>query len=655
MTQVSRALTFALFAACLSFGQPAPPAAGPVIHVDVNLRQVDVVVNDAQGRLATDLGPDDFLILEDGKAQKLTNFSWIEVAPPPSGAVLKALQERPSLWERFTGVPKFAKTPGNDTLAAPVANPHKEDIRRTIAFVFEDTSVPIVQRVRKFIDEQVGPGDMVSIRSVLRSIVPGPRGSITIRDSMGIFQQFTNDKRQLDAATERVPRTCDFLHTCMPNAVGALRDAIQSLADVPGRKAVVFVGAYFGPAESIAGLANRAGVVVYVLNTAAGAMAQSATALAKYTGGRRVLTDPGFDLTSDLNEVMEDLRGYYLLGYHTTLTDADFGRAMPARRKTAGHTLEVKALRAGLTAHFRDGFFGAPDVAAKPAAPPAGREEALTAAMFSVFTADGVRVHLDPMFFASAPDAKTGKRSPVVRALLDIDGRDMTYTKLDDGGRKTALDAALAVFNADATQAGGKNQAFHITIPRDKLAEHAKMSMQLRVDIPVERPGAYQVRAAVRDAASGRVGSSYAFLEIPNFNRREITLGSVALSLPAGAAVGPEARPDWNEFAPGSAVQFRCEVFGLKTPGKPPAAAKVDWGVRLYRGGAPVVDIAPSAASIESEGDLRFLAGEVRIPNELPAGNYAMELTAYDRLEAPKKQAAMQWTDVTIVGAERPE
>ena len=365
---------------------------------------------------------------------------------------------------------------------------------------------------------------------------------------MGIFQQFTNDKRQLDAATERIPRTCDFLHTCVPSAMGALRDAVQSLADVPGRKAVVFVGTYRGPVESIANLANRAGVVIYALNTrglgeasafpAEAIEAKTAIDLAKHTGGRRVLTDPGFDLTSDLNEVMEDLRGYYLLGYHTALTDADFGRAMPARRKPEGHTIEVNG---GLVDEFSH-----------------------------------------PL-----------------------------------------------------------------------LAEHPKMSMQFRVDMPVARPGPYQVRAAVRDAASGRVGSSYAFLDIPDFNRRQITLSSVTLSLPAGAAVAPAARPEWNEFAPGTAVQFRCEVFGLKTPGKPPAL-RVDWGVRLYRGGEPVVDIPPSAASIENQGDLRFLAGAVQIPNDLPAGNYEMEITAYDRLEAPKKQAAMQWTDVTIVGPERP-
>ena len=82
---------------------------------------------------------------------------------------------------------------------------------------------------------------------------------------------------------------------------------------------------------------------------------------------------------------------------------------------------------------------------------------------------------------------------------------------------------------------------------------------------------------------------------------------------------------------------------------------RVDWGVRLYRGGEPVVDIPPSAARIENKGNLWFLAGRLQVPSDLPAGNYEMELIAYDRMEAPKKQAAMQWTDLTIMRPETPE
>ena len=41
----------------------------------------------------------------------------------------------------------------------------------------------------------------------------------------------------------------------------------------------------------------------------------------------------------------------------------------------------------------------------------------------------------------------------------------------------------------------------------------------------------------------------------------------------------------------------------------------------------------------------------MRIPDNLAAGNYTMELLAYDRQESSKKkQSAEQWVDVTVVG-----
>ncbi|HUP02526.1 MAG TPA: VWA domain-containing protein [Bryobacteraceae bacterium] len=647
-----------------------PHAAGeaphPQFRVDVNLREIDVVVNDPKGKIATDLGPADFQVLENGQERKLTNFSFIEVTPPPTGAVLQALQERPSLLERFTGVPRRVKTPGSDILAAPVANPRKEDIRRTIAFVFHDTSGPIQSRVRKFIDEQVGPGDMVSIRSVQRSLVPGPHGTTLIRDSMGIFQQFSNDKRQLDAATERIQRTCDFLHSCVADSGGALRSAIESLSLVPGRKAVVYVGMYLGPVASLVNMANRAGVAIYVLNTAPGAVAKppkpdgklddsppvdfgNATDLARLTGGRRILTDPGFDMTSDLNEVMEDLRGYYLLGFHTLATEADAAPKNPGQRSPP-RGLQVKILRAGYTVQFRNGTLAAPETAAPPP-PPAGREAELENAMFSIYASDGVHVHLDPMFFTSMPDPKTHKRNPVVRALLDIDGRDLTYADRGDGAKRTTLDVAVAVFNADGTQAGAKNQALNISVPRTPV-KNPRLSMQYTVDIPVAGAGSYQVRTAVRDAASRRVGSSYAYLDIPDFNKRKLALSSLVLSLSPESPGAADVRPEWKEFEPGASVLFGCEVFGLKTPGKPPEPPRVEVGVRLYRGGAPVVDIPPAAAGIENKNGMELLTGRVQVPGNLPAGNYEMELIAYDRGEPGKKLSAIQWTDVTVKRSE---
>ena len=647
--------------ACAVSPQTAPPGGGATdatFRVDVNLRQVDFIVTDAKGNHVTDLRPADFEVLEDGKPQRITNFSWVEVTPPPSGARLALLKEKPSLLERYTGSPRFHQTPGNDSLSAPAANLRKEEIRRMIAIVAGDTSVGAMERVRKFIDEQLGPGDLAAVRSVSRSVVPvGDNHLLQIRDSMGIFQQFTNDKRQLDAATERLPRGCGT-RLCLTDVPGALTAAIQSLQDLPGRKALLFVGRYKGTVDSIVSLANRAGVVIYVLDTV-GVISEGTTPeemlapdserlLAEKTGGRRLLSTVGFDFTTSLNEVIEDLSGYYLVGYHPAAEAADAAQKTPVR-----HKIEVRVLRAGLTVRVRDGLLGAPDPAVRPdltpAAPPQGREEILRRALFSVYTQDGIRIRLDPLFAASSPMRKK-KRSPLVRAVVDIDGRDIAFAD-DAGGKKTALlDVALAVFNEDGTQAGAANKRFTLQVAKEKVAAIAKSSAQYQLDVPLSKPGAYQVRAAVHDATSGEVGSAYAFLDIPDFNQPRISLSSLVLSLPQGAPPAPAARPAWNEFAPGAEVQYVCEVFGLKTPGRPPAPPEVETQVKLYRGGGPVADSAPAPAQVQHFGEQSFLAGRLRIPDNLAAGNYAMEVLAYDRLEpSKKKQAAEQWIEVTVV------
>ncbi len=613
-------------------------------RVDVDLREVDLVVTDAKGHHVTDLTAEDFQVFQDGRPQKTSNFSWIEVTPPPSGSQLAALQKPVSFWEHITGVGHIMKTPGNDIAASPVANPKKEEIRRTIAFVMNGTTMPVMDRIRKLVDEQLLPSDMVSIRSTSRSVVPLPNGKEQTRDSMGMFQQFTNDKRQLDAALDRVPRTCDYIHRCVPDVVGTLMAAIRSLRDVPGRKALVFVGGYTGPVDPIVNMAHQAGVVIYAINPAGISIdpadlppgSESLVQLAKNTGGTWLGATPGPDMTSDLNLVMEDLSGYYLIGFHPDQSDPENLEGGPPH-----HRIEVKVLRPGLLVRARNTEVGAPGVLAEPAKPQ-GREDVLSRTLFSMFTEDGVHVHLEPAFLASAPDEKTHRRRPIVRARLDIEGRDLVGVD-ESGGRRFAFDLALAVFNMDGSQAGGKNMAFSVIVPPEKIEKVASAGMQYTLDVPVSGAGPYQIRAAIRDQKSTRIGSSYAYLSIPDFNKRRVSLASLSLS-PGYLAVGTAGRPTWNEFVRGGEVRFNCEIFGLKN------GAPVEAEVRLYRGGGPVVSIPPAPAAIESKDGNSFLAGRFRIPADLAAGNYTVEVLAYDRVEARAVPAAEQWTDLTVVG-----
>ena len=74
-----------LWAAPLTPQQTGAQSDGPVIRVTVDLVQVDAVVTDSQGRHVTGLKPEDFQILEDGKPQKITHFSYVSGRAIPAG------------------------------------------------------------------------------------------------------------------------------------------------------------------------------------------------------------------------------------------------------------------------------------------------------------------------------------------------------------------------------------------------------------------------------------------------------------------------------------------------------------------------------------------------------------------------------------------
>ena len=62
-------------------GSSAPPAQQPPLtfRAEVNYVEVDARVLDKDGKFITDLKPADFQVFEDGKAQKITAFSLVNI------------------------------------------------------------------------------------------------------------------------------------------------------------------------------------------------------------------------------------------------------------------------------------------------------------------------------------------------------------------------------------------------------------------------------------------------------------------------------------------------------------------------------------------------------------------------------------------------
>ena len=56
--------------------QPQKPDDDDVVKITTNLVQVDAMITDKNGKLVTDLKPEEVEIYENGREQKITNFSF---------------------------------------------------------------------------------------------------------------------------------------------------------------------------------------------------------------------------------------------------------------------------------------------------------------------------------------------------------------------------------------------------------------------------------------------------------------------------------------------------------------------------------------------------------------------------------------------------
>ncbi len=663
-------------------------AQEPVIRISVTLVQVDAVVIDGRGRPVTDLRAEDFELLQDGRPQKITSFSYVPVAAP---AV--AIQPKPAILDAPPGPP-------------PVLRP--EQVRRTIAIVIDDLGLSFESigfardALKKFINERVQPGDLVAI---VRS------GS-----GMGSLQGFTTDRRLLQSAVERVqwnpmgrgevspfrplgpaegageeaeteePEEADQIDELRREifsvgTLGALDWVIRGLRDLPGRKSVVLVSdglrihdqqgysdRVLSSMERLVDLANRASVVVYTLD-ARGLPTLGMTAadrapgfrgdrlseqlrgrrneyfdsqdglqyLAEQTGG--LFFRDSNDLAGSLGRVLEDQQGYYLLGYSPS--EATFNRAW--------HKIEVKVKRPGLRVRSRNGFYGVVDEQARSV--PRTRNEQLLAALDSPFASGGVRLRLTSLF---GNKARIGS---YVHSLLHINGGDLTFVPDTEDWKKAVVDILVVNFGESGASIGESDRTYTIRMRGASLEKARANGFIYSIHHPIRKPGAYQLRTAVRDAASGRVGSATQFIEAPDVAKGRFAVSGIFLQTSApqtetgeGPAyqTSPRGNPAVRTFHPGQQMLYVYQVLNprLARDSRRPV---VETQTRVFHNGRAVFASPPQPLDAPTQGDLTRLVagGHLKLGNSMKPGEYVLQVLVTDRTSRKPRQIT-QWIDFQV-------
>jgi VWFA-related protein len=666
-------------------------------------------------------------IQEDGRPQQITNFSFVST----ESGVAQPVAVKP-------------KAPA-DKLAPPVppVRLRPEQVRRTVALVVDDLglsfeSAAFVRRaLKKFVDEQVQPGDLVAI--------------IRTGGGIGALQQFTSDKRQLYAAVERVrwnpagragvsafaaiePDLNAEIAAQRPDGnsdeddaqagqggddldrfreelfavgtLGAVNYVVRGMRELPGRKSILLVSdgirifdrrdpsrsrRVLDSLDRLTDLANRASVVIYTMdarglptlgltaadNTSGRNMQQVQTALAdrsadfsdsqagliylsQQTGGFAIRNTN--DLSAGMKTVLEDQKGYYLIGYRPDESTFD-----PATGRRKFHKISLKIKRPGLKHRTRTGFYGITDEQAVPQR--RTRTEQMIGALTSPFSEGGVRLRLTSIY---GNDPKAGS---FLRSLIHIEARDLTFTEEADGWRKTIFDVLAITFgdNGAVIDQIGRTQTVRI---RGETYKHVlENGFIFDLAVPVKKPGAYQLRAALRDSVSERVGSATQFIEVPDVNKNRLTLSGIVVSgydpsaapggaqkqqPPAGASSqsgdevvsdqDPQAGPAVRKFKSGMLMNYGYAIYNARVD-RASARPQLQTQMRMFRDGKQVFAGRVQSFDASGQTDLKRIAagGALQLGKEMQPGEYVLQIVVTDLLAKDKYRTTTQWIDFEMV------
>jgi VWFA-related protein len=677
--------------------QRQKPESDDVVRITTNLVQVDAVVTDKDGKLVTDLKPEEVEISEDGRKQKITHFSFNATTT-----------EQPV---------KESKPADRNAPPVPPSQLRPEDVRRTIALVIDDLGLSfesthfVRDALKKFVDRQMQPGDLVAI--------------IRTSGGMGALQQFTSDKRQLYAAIDRVKwyasgrsgvsafapitpptpgdRGADMDATAEEfnqfredvyavGTLGAVNYVVRGLRDLPGRKSILLISDGFrifsqdDPTRNYRTLqklqrlvdeAGRASVVIYTIN-ATGLQTLALTAaddlsgrdmqqmqdamtsrrnvafetqegldyLAYETGGMPIKNTN--DLSGGIRRVLADQKGYYLIGYRPDQSTFD-----PRTGRRMFHHLTVKVKRPGkFNVRMRHGFYGVSDEE-KPKPKTLGQQ--LYDALASPFGSTGVHLQLTSLF---ANDPNSGS---IMRSLLYIDPRDLTFND-DAGFHRTSIDVMAITFGDNGVPIDQIARTYQIRLPDDDYKRILRQGLVYNVTVPVKKPGAYQLRVSLRDSASERVGSASQFIDAPDIKKKRLALSGLVVRGEANAKVtapnasategreagDAETSAAVRHFKAGNVLDYALFVYNAKldTTSHPQLMVQM----KLFRDGTEVFTGKESKLNPGTQTDMQRLmaGGAIQLGTDMTPGDYVIQIMVTDLIADKKHNVVTQWMDFQV-------
>jgi len=475
----------------------------------------------------------------------------------------------------------------------------------------------------------------------------------------------------------------------------SLKGFINLASALPGRKIVFFVSDGFlldakrsenlSRLQQITHAAARSGVVIYSLDArglGAGlpdaanpvmadpmgvvtranmgevrATQDGINALASDTGGRAFFNTNS--MPTAVTTALKETSTYYLLAWRPETEE---------QRNPKFRRIEVSVVgRPDLVVRFRRGFGEPPEETAKKKekeneTPPVRKTPAdeINAVLRNQYPLSAVPVAIALNFLDTAQYGGT------LTASIKVGTSSLTLEPQDDAPT-AILDLAGLVLNEQGKSVSNFNKRF--TIKASANNPNGKPPETIFYNhFALVKPGLYQVRVAAIDVKTGKRGSAYQWIEIPNVANKELTLSSLIIGekKPETEVEAPDPNskePQQPEairrvtmnvdhhFASSSSLRFLTFIYNASTnPSAAPlsddpasgsrvpasstnAAPDLAVQVQIFRDNEPVITAPLHKIQTDGAPDVQRVpyAADVSLGGLQP-GAYLLQVTVIDRL-----------------------
>lgn len=557
------------------------------IKTGVDLVQIDVTVLDRLGLPVRGLTAADFTILENGKPQEIRGFTAVDTPPPvPTGAP----------WIREASYDVVTNTAETRRLVVILMDDGETG--------FDQGEAAMVKKIARAAIDRLGPSDFTAV----------------VFSYLGRAQNFTADRQALIAAVESyTPRKTAMVPSlsktqgfgmgttgppaaCLVRRGGCVGDALRNigtfLQSAPaGRKLLIYVGS--GPSIHIdpdnsdqastvidmfkalqdanveVNAFDATGLQTFAANAndasmldakrrigAAKGRQEGLKSLAENTGGRAFTDTNAPDGAVD--DVFLRNSSYYLLGYQST----------DSRQDGKYRRVQVRVNRPDLDVRARSGYYATKR--------PHERKKSDSTELESTLSY-GLAASDVPLVLNAGVLATPGQGDPFVIVTAGL--------RPSENGGALPVTMLSAAFDDGWNERARQQQSFAVSVPADRFAD-----LLYDVYSPLKvRPGRYEIRVAAE--TGGRRGSVIGSIDVPDFEKEELSLSSIFVERTPALAVKESLPAGLLPVVPTTARVFarqdRVSVF-----------------VRIYQGGRKA--LVPVTVTTRTVNDRGETSGEQR-------------------------------------------